>query len=126
MDSTPVGLGEAGALPDPRAADEDRRVEELLRVNQRLAAEVRSLALGRTAQPRSTQTPAARRLGALLDEREALTLRLEETEAALGSMTANRDELERHRAELAAELAGLRSGWRGLARRARARLLART
>jgi len=105
------------------AIDEARRVEELLRVNERLAAEVRSLALGRAEQPRSSSMTAARRLGALIEERDALLQRLAELTAALESAHRNRDELERHRVELAAELEGLRSGWRGLGRRAKARLL---
>lgn len=118
---------------DSHAADigagEGRRVEELLRVNERLAAEVRSLALGRTGQPRSSSMTAARRLGALVEERDQLRQRLEEMTEALEvasrsreELERHRDELERHRAELAAELGRLRGGRLGLVRRARARL----
>ena len=40
----------------------DARVEELLRVNAELAAEIRSMALGRTDVPRSSMLGASRRL----------------------------------------------------------------
>ena len=38
--------------------DESRRVEELLRINAELAAEIRSLTLGRTGEPRPAGSPA--------------------------------------------------------------------
>ena len=111
---------------DSHAADigagEGRRVEELLRVNERLAAEVRSLTLGRTGQPRSSSMTAARRLGALIEERDQLRQRVDEMTTELETVRRNREELEQHRVELAAELSRLRGGWQGLGRRARARL----
>ncbi|MGB7686200.1 MAG: hypothetical protein WBL45_10525, partial [Solirubrobacterales bacterium] len=52
-------------------SDEGRRVEELLRVNAELAAEIRSLSLGRRDLPRFAQLPASRRLARLTSERDA-------------------------------------------------------
>lgn len=108
-------------MSDP-AADERRRVEELMRVNEALAAEVRSLALGRTDAPRSRAMPTSRRLGAILDERETLIEQLEETRASLAAMTAGHEELARRNDELMAAVRDLRSGRRGKLRRVRARL----
>jgi hypothetical protein len=104
---------EAAAETPPAA--ESRRVEELLRINAGLAAELRRLTLDRTERPRSGQMPAARRLSVLLAERDALLAELE-------ALRSHRDELERDNRILAAELQRLRSGVRGLLRRARARL----
>jgi len=106
----------------PPEADDERRVEELLRVNARLAAEVRSLALGRVDAPRSGSMPVARRLAALAAERETLRAEVADLRAALAADHAHRVSLERDNAELAAELARLRSGPRGLLRRLAARL----
>jgi HPt (histidine-containing phosphotransfer) domain-containing protein len=103
-------------------ADDCRRVEELLRVNERLAAEVRSLAVGRTEEPRSSAMTAARRLGALIDERETLLAELEQALATAIVRDQAYAALERDRDRLAAEVRRLRGGWRGLLRRARARL----
>lgn len=97
------------------------RVEELLRVNARLGAEVRSLTLGRTGAPRSGSMPVSRKLGKLIDEREALEQHLRETNEVLKVSQAHRAELERDNAELAAAVASLRSGPRGLVRRLFAR-----
>jgi hypothetical protein len=105
--------------------DEERRVEELLRVNAALAAEVRSLTLGRTDAPRSSPMPTSRRLASILEEREALKEQLEETRVGLTAMTVSRDELARQNQELLAQIARLRSGYAGLLRRVRARLLRR-
>jgi uncharacterized protein YndB with AHSA1/START domain len=102
---------------------DEQRVEELLRVNASLAAELRGLRLGRTDAPRSAAMPTSRRLAVLLDERETLTAQLEETRAHLEVTRAHRDEIERRNAELGAEVARLRSGWQGVLRRLRARLL---
>jgi cell division protein FtsB len=107
---------------DLARAVEGRQVEELTRINAALAAEVRSLALGRIDAPRSSSMPTSRRLAKLLDERETLSDDLDETRAGLKAMTASRDELARHNQELLAEVAKLRSGFAGLGRRARARL----
>jgi hypothetical protein len=104
-----------------RAGDE-RRVEELLRVNAALAAEVRSLTLGRTDAPRRGSMPTARSLAVILDERDALIEQLEACRGELEATTAQRAELGRQNHELAAEVRRLRSGLRGLLRRTRARL----
>lgn len=91
------------------------RVEELLRINNALAAELRSLSTGRTDAPRATAMPTARRIAVLLDERDTLAAELESTRA-------HRDEIERRNAELAAEITRLRRGLRGYVRRTRARI----
>lgn len=59
---------------------EDPRVEELLRVNAGLAAEVRNLTLGRADAPRAAAMPTSRRLAMLTDERDTLRERLEALE----------------------------------------------
>jgi septal ring factor EnvC (AmiA/AmiB activator) len=121
-------------------SDESPLVEELLRVNAELAAEVRALSSDRSAAPRPGRVPAAREIARLRSEHEALAPRLEETQAALAAseaareatqaaleeVQAHREGLERQNQALAAEIAGLRTGLSGLARRARRRLLART
>lgn len=112
-----IPAGAAGA-----DADEDRRVEELLRVNARLAAEVRSLTLGRTGAPRSAAMPTSRRIGTLIDERDTLTKQLAEAQNAVEAGRAHREDLERDNAELAAAVTRLRSGPRGILRRLFARL----
>jgi hypothetical protein len=100
-------------------------VEELLRVNAELAAEIRALSAGRAEAPRAGQVPAARGIARLRSERDALAVRLEETEAALAATRADRDGLERQNRQMAAEIARLSAGLPGLLRRARARLLHR-
>lgn len=101
------------------------RVEELLRVNAELAAEIRSLSGGRSEEPRPGAVPAARGIARLLAERDALAQRLAETEAALEATRADRDGLERQNREMAAEIARLSTGLAGFLRRARGRLLHR-
>jgi chromosome segregation ATPase len=115
---------------DHRAADE--RVEELLRVNTELANEIRSIRAGRVERPRSAAVPAARLLGNLEAERQALRRELEDTRAALedtrAALTAtkaDRDGLERQNQEMDAEIARLRTGTAGILRRARAVLFDR-
>ncbi|HXQ88022.1 MAG TPA: hypothetical protein VN733_00135 [Solirubrobacterales bacterium] len=103
----------------------DARVEELLRVNAELAAELRALRQGRADAPRAGRVPAARGVARLRTERDQLAARLEESEAALAATQADRDRLERQNRELAAEVARLSSGLAGLLRRARGRLLSR-
>lgn len=107
---------------------EDQRVEELLRVNADLAAEVRNLTLGYADAPRPAGMPTSRRLGRLLDERDRLQEELEEARKELDKL----DEVSRHRAgletqnqELAREVERLRGGLRGLLRLWRARLIIR-
>ncbi|HEX5984215.1 MAG TPA: hypothetical protein VFY69_08420 [Solirubrobacterales bacterium] len=104
---------------------ESRQVEELLRVNAELAAEIRSLSAGRAEKPRPGEVPAARGVARLLAERDSLAKRLEETEAALAATRADRDGLERQNREMAAEIARLSTGLAGFLRRARGRLLDR-
>lgn len=106
-------------------ADEPTQVEELLRVNAELAAEIRALSGERTEQPRTGQVPAARGIARLHTERDELAARLEETEASLESTRADRDRLEHQNREFAAEIARLSSGAAGFFRRARARVLSR-
>jgi len=112
--------------------DHDARVEELLRVNAGLAAELRSLTAARTEAPRSSSMTASRRLGALIDERDtaianfgATRTHLEHVERQLEQVEGDRDAIAQGNAELTAELLRVRSGFRGLLRRARARLLNR-
>jgi hypothetical protein len=125
--------------PGRPAGDEARRVEELLRVNGELAGEIRNLQAGRIDTPRSTAMPAARRVGrlveehdallvehdALLAERDALLAELDSTRAELAHVKDDRAGLERQSRELAAEVARLSGGAAGFLRRARARLLRR-
>lgn len=110
----------------------DKRVEELLRVNAELAAEVRSLKAGRVAAPPPGQGNAAGKVARLLAERDALAERLEDTEVALEHTRAelehtraDRDGLERQNREMDAEIARLRSGFFGFLRRAFGRLMQR-
>lgn len=104
---------------------ESTRVEELLRVNAALAAELRDLAQGRADKPRPAAVTAARGVARLLAERDALARRREETETTLAATESERARLERVNHELALEVARLRSGFAGLLRRARGRLLNR-
>jgi cell division protein FtsB len=111
-------------------SEEERRVEELLRVNAELAAEVRRLSLDRGALPRSAAMPAARRVARILAERDSLAAELESARAqgeasaaALAAIEAERDWLRGHVDELHGEVVRLRAGWRGLLRRLRARLI---
>jgi dsDNA-specific endonuclease/ATPase MutS2 len=125
----------------------DERVEELLRANERLAAEVRNLSLGNGEAPRPAAMPTARRLGrqsaerdaagaqrdAMRAERDAVRTELEAVRRELGTaLDSTRGELEqvaRHRAgleqqnqELAREVSRLSAGFPGLLRRLRGRL----
>jgi hypothetical protein len=101
--------------------EEDRRVQELTRVNAELAAEIRNLALGRAAEPRSLLLGATRRVA-----------RETEATAALEAQTAELESLRRHNEELldlgekqVREIEALRAGPLGLLRRTKARLLRR-
>lgn len=102
---------------------DDRRVEELLRVNERLAAEVRNLTLGNADAPRPESMPTSRRLAHLTEERESLRAELESTRVELQTTRLHRAGLERQNQELERELLQLRAGWRGILRRLRGRLL---
>ncbi len=104
---------------------EDERVEELLRVNAELAAEVRNLTLGYADAPRPAGMPTSRRLGRLLEERDRLREELEATRAELEEVARHRAGLESQNQELAREVARLREGFAGLLRHFRARLVIR-
>jgi septal ring factor EnvC (AmiA/AmiB activator) len=106
-------------------ADESTKIEELLRVNAELAAEIRALSQGRTEEPRSGQIPAAREVARLLSERDSLAAGLEEAEAALAATRADCDRLEQQNREFAAEIARLSAALPGFLRRARGRLFSR-
>lgn len=111
---------------------EGERIEELLRVNAELSAELRALAAGRVEAPRRGRVPAARGIARLHSEREALQVQLEETQVALEHLQGVQDALDEVSAErerlggeneaLANEVARLRTGWRGVLRRLRGRL----
>ena len=110
----------------------DQRVEELLRAHERLAAEVRNLNLGHGDAPRPAGMPTSRRLGRMAAERDRLQAELDSarreldsTQAQLEEVGRNRAGLERQNQELAREVARLSSGFAGLLRRARGRLLNR-
>jgi predicted nucleic acid-binding Zn-ribbon protein len=105
-----------------RPEGESRAVEELLRVNAELAAELRALSQGRAARPRSGPTTAARGLTRLEAEHEALGARLEALERELADTQAHREGLERQNQEMAAEIARLSTGLPGHLRKLRGRL----
>ncbi|HET9198022.1 MAG TPA: hypothetical protein VFN92_07205 [Solirubrobacterales bacterium] len=104
---------------------EDPRVEELLRVNAELAAEVRNLTLGYADAPRPAGMPTTRRLGRLIEERDALQAELEAARSELEGVREDRAGLERQNQEMAAEIARLSAGLFGFMRRARGKLLNR-
>jgi predicted nucleic acid-binding Zn-ribbon protein len=103
----------------------DERVEELLRVNERLAAEVRNLSHGGGEARGPAAMPTARRLGRLSGERDRLRAELDSARAELEEVGRHRTGLERQNQELAQEVARLSSGFPGLLRRVRRRLLSR-
>ncbi len=114
-------------------AGESEQLEELLRVNAELAAELRALSAGRAEAPRQGRVSAGRGIGQLRLERDALETRLEETQVALEasqaateSVQAHREGLERQNQEMAVEIVRLKTGMRGLMRRARGHLFERT
>jgi len=104
---------------------EDPRVEELLRVNAELAAEVRNLTLGYADAPRPAGMPTTRRLGRLIEERDRLQEELEARQAEVELISRHRAGLEAQNQELAREVARLHQGFRGLLRQLRARLVIR-
>jgi septal ring factor EnvC (AmiA/AmiB activator) len=105
------------------SADDDLRVEQLLRENERLAAEVRSLTLGAADTPRPASMPSSRLLARLTDERDGYRAELEATQRELEALRRDRAGLERQAQELEREVVRLRTGWLGILRRARGRLL---
>ncbi len=109
----------------PGQNDPERRIEELMRINAGLAAEVRALASGKIEAPRGSAMTTSRRIASLSDERDTLAGQLEETRVGLAAAQASLSELAGQNQELVGELARLRSGYAGLLRRARTRLLRR-
>ena len=101
----------------------DARVEELLRVNAELAAEIRSMALGRTDVPRSAMLGASRRLVKIAEERDATEAELAQQNASLVELSEEVHELRRRIEVQNGELERLRAGPLGLFRRAKASLL---
>jgi chromosome segregation ATPase len=112
-----------------RPGGEGRTVEELLRVNRELAAELRALLQGRATAPRPGPTVAARGLARLEAEHEALTAKLAATERELEETQGHREGLERQNQEMAAEIgklsARLDAGLLGYLRRLRHRMPSR-
>jgi phage shock protein A len=103
----------------------DERVEELLRANERLAAEVRNLTLGYGDAPRPAGMPTSRRLARMIAEREQLEADLAATREELDHVKADRNGLERQNQEMAVEIARLSHGLFGFLRRARGQLFNR-
>lgn len=103
-------------------SERDERVEELLRVNARLAAEVRNLTAGRADAPRPAGMLTSRRLGRLIGERDELLVELYSVQTELEEAEGHRAGLERQNQELAAEIVRLSTGLPGLLRRLRGRL----
>jgi phage shock protein A len=104
---------------------EDPRVEELLRVNAELAAEVRNLTLGYADAPRPAGMPTTRRLARLIEERDRLQTELEQARAEIEQVQAHRAGLEGQNQEMAEEIARLSAGLGGVLRRACGNLLRR-
>ena len=98
-------------MTDDPETEDDPRIAELLRVNSELAGEIRDLSLGRRAQPRSSQVPAARSVAKLLAERDSLAAELEASRAAVDRLTRNDEDQTRRIDELTAEVARLRGGF---------------
>jgi hypothetical protein len=109
-------------MSEPKS-DDERRIAELLRVNNELAAEMRELTLGRAAAPRPSQLPAARWVTRLQAERDDLAAELEASRAEQVATKADRDGLELQNREFAQEIARLSGGISGLLRRLRRRVV---
>jgi phage shock protein A len=100
---------------DERAAELERRIEELRRVNERLGRELVEAEAGRRP---ALATPAARAVAKLVGERDS-------AQAELAELRPEVEHLRRENPLLRGEIERLRSGYLGLLRRARARLLSR-
>lgn len=100
---------------EERVAELERRVEELHRVNERLGRELIEAEAGRRP---AMATPAARAVAKLVVERDSAEAELAELRPELAHLLRQNELLE-------AETERLRSGYLGLLRRARARLLRR-
>lgn len=115
-------------MPGPES-EESLKIEELLRVNAELAAEIRGLQAGRAAAPRSSSVTTARRLARLIGERDALAAELEQATARAEQLAREEAELQAHNQaqharidELQREVGALRTGFKGVLRRIRGRL----
>jgi cell division protein FtsB len=113
-------------------SDLEAQVDELLRVNAELAAEISDLRAGRIDEPRSAAMPTARRLGRLIEERDTLLAELENAHAQLEVLKPNdqalREQIHQqhlHIEQQSVEIVSLRAGLAGVLRRLRARLLHR-
>ncbi|HVD38454.1 MAG TPA: hypothetical protein VNC15_06450 [Solirubrobacterales bacterium] len=102
-------------MSDERAAELERRIEELRRVNERLGRQLVEAQAGR--RPASA-TPAARAVAKLVGERDG-------AQAELAELRPELEHLRRENPQLRGEIERLRSGYLGFLRRARARLLDR-
>jgi molybdenum-dependent DNA-binding transcriptional regulator ModE len=100
------------SVGEERAAELERRVEELRRVNERLGRELVEAEAGRRP---ATATPAARATANLVNERD-------DAEAELAKLRQELERLWPENEALRAEVDRLRGGILGLSRRARARL----
>lgn len=102
-------------MSDERAAELERRVEELRRVNERLGRQLIEAEAGR---PPASATPAARAVAKLVGERDS-------AQAELAELRPELEHLRCENPQLRSEIERLRSGYLGFLRRARARLLNR-
>ena len=100
---------------EERVAELERRVEELRRVNERLGRELIEAEAGRRP---TMVTPTGRSLAKLVAERDSAEAELAELRPELGRLRPENDVLR-------AEVERLRSGYLGLLRRVRVRLLRR-
>jgi chromosome segregation ATPase len=98
-----------------RAAELERRLEELRRINERLGRELVEARAGRRP---TLATTAARKVATLTEERN-------EAQAELAELRPELEWLRTEHEVLRHEVERLRGGYAGLLRRARARLLRR-
>lgn len=108
--------------PAQSAAELERRVEELRRINEQLGEE---LVRGAASRHPRASVAAARTLSRLEGERATALGRLEEARQQLREANSGLNHLGRENEQLRAEVARLRLGLPGFLRRARARLLRR-
>jgi hypothetical protein len=113
-----------GEEPGP---GEEALVEELLRVNAELAAELRSVTLGRAEAPRPTLATATRRIATAIKERDRVIAErdqtIDELKAEMAELLRRHDELRDLVERQVLELERLRAGPVGVLRRAQARIL---
>jgi phage shock protein A len=102
-------------VSEERAAELERRVEELRQVNERLG---RRLVEAESGRRPASATPAARAVAKLVGERDS-------AQAELAELRPELEHLRRENPQLRGEIERLRGGYLGFLRRARARLLNR-